>query len=175
MTQSGTAARYGQAPMFSGDLAFLSNFDPTRFHVPALGCDVATAEHAFNALKTVVSSERARVLAAGTPSEAKRLGRRVTLRDGWDTGVRVQAMQRVLVAKFAIPDLRVRLQATGDLRLVETNHWHDAFWGRCFCPTHAETPGTNMLGELLMAIRAKHRDEDAFRGVTAPTPHTSQS
>ncbi len=80
----------------------------------------------------------------------------MTLRPGWNTGVRVWAMQRVLAAKFAVPSLNQRLVATGDLMLVETNHWHDQFWGSCFCPKHEQVPGTNMLGELLMAIRAHH-------------------
>lgn len=155
--QAGTGTRYGQAPMFSGDLAFLSNFDPTPFHVPALGAEVATGEHGFNALKTADLHEQRHVLAAANPSEAKRRGRNVTLRAGWDSGLRVWAMQRVLMAKFSMPALAAALDATGDTVLVETNHWHDQFWGSCFCPRHAASPGTNMLGELLMAIRAHHR------------------
>ncbi len=111
-------------PMFRGPLAFLSNY-------------------------------RQHVLEAPTPGESKRRGRRVTLRPDWDTGGRVLAMQQVLRAKFA-PDtaLSAELAATGQLRLVETNHWHDQFWGDCTCPRHADLPGTNMLGELLMAIRS---------------------
>lgn len=140
--------------MFTGRLGFCSNFDPTPFFVPQLGAEAATGEHAFNALKTLDPAEQQHVLAAATPSEAKQRGRRVTLRPGWDSGVRVWAMQRVLTAKYALPGLVERLIATADLELVETNHWHDQFWGSCFCGVHAQVPGVNMLGELTMAIRA---------------------
>lgn len=144
--------------MFRGDLAFLSNYHPEPFYVPRLGAIAGSGEHAFNALKTLDPAERAHVLAAPTPGESKRRGRRVTLRPDWDTGARVLAMQTVLRAKFAphTPSAQ-KLVATGDLRLVETNHWHDQFWGDCTCPRHADLPGTNMLGELLMALRSAHR------------------
>ncbi|MFJ5071701.1 NADAR family protein [Kitasatospora sp. NPDC088556] len=146
-------------PMFRDELGFLSNFDETPFEMPLLagGGTVASGEHAFNALKTIDPVERARVLGEATPGGAKREGRRVSLRPGWNTGGRVRAMQQVLVAKFALPDLAARLEATGDLELVETDHWHDQFWGSCFCPAHAGTPGRNMFGELLMAIRDHRR------------------
>lgn len=155
--QTGTATRYGQIPMFSGGLAFLSNFDPTPFWVPTLLLEAHTAEHAFNALKTSDPKQQAWVLTAPTPAEAKRRGRsrQLALRAGWDTGVRVRAMQTVLLAKFALPQLADQLAATGNLHLIETNYWHDQFWGSCFCPTHAEIAGVNMLGELLMALRVR--------------------
>ena len=142
-------------PMFAGRLGFLSNFDTTPFWVPALDAMVRSGEHAFNALKTTDQGARAQVLAQPTPAKAKAVGRRVPLRPGWDDGMRVRAMQATLVAKFSILDLDERLQDTGDLHLVETNTWHDQFWGDCRCgrPACAQ-PGVNMLGELLMALRA---------------------
>lgn len=143
--------------MFSGELSFLSNFDGTPFYLPALDATVASGEHGFNALKTVNGEERIRVLAAPHPAEAKRIGRRVTLRPDWDHGAHVWAMQRVLVAKFAIPALAGQLDATDEMPLVETNTWHDQFWGSCICPRHENAPGTNMLGELLMALRIHRR------------------
>lgn len=140
--------------MFRGRLAFLSNFDTTRFYVPVLDAVAPSGEHAFNALKTTDPSEQLQVLAATTPQDAKRRGRRVALLAGWNEGARVWAMQRVLMAKFAVPPLAERLMATDGTALVETNVWHDQFWGSCICPRHAGVPGVNMLGELLMAIRA---------------------
>lgn len=148
--------QFDQIPMFTGELAFLSNFDQTPFLMPLLDAEVASAEHAFNALKTVDEDQQHHVLEAPTPGESKRRGRRVTLRPGWDAGVRVWAMRQVLTAKFAIPALRYQLVRTEGRVLVETNHWHDQYWGSCFCPRHEQTPGTNMLGELLMVIRARH-------------------
>lgn len=120
--------QFDQTPMFAGELAFLSNFDQTPFRMPLLDVEVASAEHAFNALKTVDPGQQRYVLEAPTPGESKRRGRWVALRRGWDVGGRVWAMQRVLTAKFTVPALSVLLADTGDLRLVETNHWHD--WAR---------------------------------------------
>lgn len=142
-------------PMFTGRLSFLSNFyegDP--FDIPGLGA-AATGEHAFNALKAVRRADAERVLSAPTPALAKRAGRAVALRPGWDAGLRVLAMQAVIDAKFSSELMSLRLAATGLERLVETNVWHDQFWGSCLCPRHAGVPGTNMLGELLMARRAR--------------------
>lgn len=140
---------------FVGRLFFLSNFDTTPFHVPELGEVVTSGEHAFNAFKTTDPAERRRVLDAATPGASKGVGRWVTLRPGWDEGVRVRAMQRVLVAKFAVPTLRDCLAATVVETLIEANDHHDNFWGSCVCGRPAcAAPGKNMLGELIMAIRA---------------------
>lgn len=150
-----------RSPMFTGDLIALSNFDTTPFWVPSLGVTVKSNEHLFNAYKTLDSVERARVLDAGTPGQAKAVGRRVTLRPGWDEGVRVRAMQTGLLAKFAVPELRAVLDGTGTMALVETNRWHDNFWGDCIgggrtpCKPECALPGQNLLGELLMALRCR--------------------
>lgn len=145
-------------PMFSGDLWFLSNFHPIAFWVPQLAA-VPSGEHAFNALKTTNAGERQRVLSQPSPGLAKRVGRQVTLRAGWDTGVRVLVMRTVVDAKFDHHShLAERLLATDDLRLIETNDWHDNFWGDCLCSrTACADSGTNMLGEILMARRAELR------------------
>lgn len=139
-----------------GPYGFCSNFDPTPFHVPFLGVVVRSAEHAFNAAKTTDVIHRGQVLIAPTPSKAKARGRHVRLRPGWDEGLRVLVMQKVLVAKFDVPRLRDSLDETGTTSLVETNSWHDNFWGDCTCGRNAcSDPGKNMLGELLMAVRAR--------------------
>lgn len=142
------------APMFHGELRVLSNYASTPFYVPDLAATAPTGEHAFNALKTLDLDARAAILATPSPGAAKKLGRSATLRAGWDTGVRVWAMTRVIVAKFADEDCAAVLLGTGDRHLIETNDWHDNFWGDCFCRRHSDVPGTNMLGELLMTQRA---------------------
>lgn len=142
------------APMFSGALRALSNYADTPFYFPEMRMEVASGEHAFNALKTLDPGARADILAAPTPGAAKKLGRSVQLRAGWDAGVRVWSMTRVVQAKFSDPDLARLLIDTGDLELRETNTWHDQFWGDCLCRRHENSPGVNMLGELLMTKRA---------------------
>ena len=55
--------------------------------------------------------------------------------------------------KFANPELRDLLLATGDEELVEGNYWHDNEWGNCTCPRCKNIPGKNKLGKLLMQVR----------------------
>lgn len=51
------------------------------------------------------------------------------------------------------PELLGKLLSTGTRPLVETNHWHDNFWGDCTCTRCANIRGKNMLGKLLMELR----------------------
>ena len=87
-------------------------------------------------------------------SEAKRLGRRVRLRSDWEQ-VKYDVMLDVVRAKFnQHPDLAQKLLATGDEELVEGNDWGDTYWGVC------NGRGKNMLGKILMRVRAELRGEN---------------
>ena len=129
---------------FRGDHDFLSNFHRHPFRWD--GETWATAEAAFQAAKTLDGRERERIRAAASPGEAKRLGRRVDLRLDWER-VKDDVMRSVLEAKFAVPELRDALLATGDAELVEGNTWGDVYWGVC------GGRGRNQLGRTLMRIR----------------------
>ena len=125
---------------FRGPWYALSNFAPipiTLWSSKEGGwTEYPTSEHAFNALKTMDASQREWVRAASTPGEAKRRGRQVTLRPGWDERYRL-------------------LVETHEECLREGNHWHDNFWGDCQCekrPSCAQE-GKNWLGKLLMRRR----------------------
>lgn len=131
---------------FDGDFAFLSNFHPSP--VVFDGELYATVEAAFQAAKTTDAAERATIRTAATPGRAKRLGRRVTLRPGWDD-MRVDVMTTLVRAKFADPEFAAALVATGDAVLVEGNTWGDRFWGVC------RGVGHNHLGRILMAVRSE--------------------
>jgi ribA/ribD-fused uncharacterized protein len=112
-----------------------------------------TTEHAFNAGKTEDVKERIWVQAAECPAEAKRRGRAVALRPGWDETVRYRVMAEVLALKFAPgTTLARRLRGTGTAELVEGNTWHDTHWGVCVCARHGGR-GDNHLGRLLMELR----------------------
>ena len=67
-------------------------------------------------------------------------------------------LRDLLRVKFADPDLRTQLLATGDEELVEGNRWHDRYWGRCYCDKCGGT-GQNALGTLLMQIRDELRQQ----------------
>ena len=129
---------------FKGEYWFLSNFAD----IPAAYRNVwyPTAEHAFQAAKTQDAGERSRIRAASSPGEAKRLGRRVSLRPRWDD-MRRQVMYEVLGAKFSDPVIKKLLLATGQEQLVEGNSWHDNFWGSCTC-AKCGNRGKNVLGVL---------------------------
>lgn len=130
---------------FRGEYAWLSNFYP----VPHLVYGYPTVEHYFQAMKTTDQEERHQIRIAGTPAQAKRLGRRVHLRPGWNA-MRLEIMRVGLEAKFAPEtELREWLLATGDRYLEETNTWNDTYWG------FSNGRGLNHLGRLLMEIREK--------------------
>ena len=135
---------------FDGEYEFLSNF----YEVPVMydGVQYGSSEAAFQAAKTLDPVERER-FAKMTPDEAKRAGRRVKLRDDWEE-VKVSVMEEVLRAKFAQnQDLLQKLLATGEALLVEGNDWQDTFWGFDVNLGY----GVNMLGQLLMRLRAEHQ------------------
>lgn len=137
---------------FRDELAFCSNFHPSPLTFE--GIRFATVEHAFQAAKTLDRCERAIIAHAATPGRAKRLGRQVTLRPGWDA-MRRDVMLDLLRSKFEHPDLADQLLATGSIELVEHNTWRDRFWGVC------DGTGSNHLGRLLMQVRAELRERDA--------------
>ena len=136
---------------FQGEYRFLSNFHPSFVRLG--GIVWPCVESAYQAAKSTVLEERARVLACRTPGEAKRLGRTLTLRPGWDE-LRLGVMLGLVRQKFrAGRPLAARLLATESVRLIEGNMWGDAFWGvdaRTGC-------GENHLGRLLMQVRDELR------------------
>ena len=144
---------------FDGEYAFLSNYYPSKIvydiddeHVMY----AKTVEHAFHAAKTFNIEEEFDILAANTPGQAKRLGRKCTLRPDWEN-VKDDVMRTLLRKKFAIPELRDKLLATGDAKLIEGTTWHDNYWGVCSCEKCGGR-GKNRLGELLMEMREELRE-----------------
>jgi len=141
---------------FRGEFRFLSNF--VGECVTPKGTRCATVEHGFQAAKTLDPAEQRMVLACSTPGQAKRAGRRVTLRANWDA-VKLNVMSTLVKAKFSqSPALAAKLLATGDAMLVEGNTWHDNFWGSCTCAKCGNC-GKNMLGRILMEVRASLKEE----------------
>jgi len=130
---------------FRGENSFLSNMSDSP--VKLGGVEYPTVEHAFQAAKTIDPSERAKILAAKTAGEAKRIGKTVTLRKNWNQ-MREEVMEKALRAKFEQnPELKKKLLDTGDVDLIEGNTWGDTFWGE------VNGKGQNKLGKLLMKIR----------------------
>lgn len=139
---------------FKGKHRVFSNFDMLHpFVVPELG-KVKSVEHGFQAMKTNDSLKQREILAAESPAAAKRMGRKVDLISGWDTGARQAVMLYLLGQKFKLKTTPgKRLLLTNNVLLVEGNLWHDNYWGMCMCGRKACINGKNLLGEFLMAIR----------------------
>lgn len=139
---------------FDGEYAFLSNYYDSPITYKGYTCP--TVEHAFHAAKTDNEKEVRAIVNAPTPGESKRLGRQCTLRPDWEE-VKDNIMRTLLCKKFAIPELRDKLLATGDAMLIEGTTWHDNYWGVCSCEKCGGR-GKNRLGELLMEIRKELRE-----------------
>lgn len=144
---------------FRGKWRFLSNFYPSA--IVAGGTEYPTVEHAYQAWKTTDASWFDRIRTAGTPGEAKKLGRRAPKRSDWET-VKFEVMLMLLRLKFAPGSpLAEKLLASGGedpTPLIEENTWDDTVWGVC------NGEGANRLGKLLMTVREELRvltlDED---------------
>lgn len=139
---------------FDGDYAFLSNFYPSPFEWH--GVHYPTVEHFFQAAKADNQEDFEMVLREPNPGGAKHAGRNVRLREDWEE-IKDLVMLTALRQKFAIPELREKLLATGDEGLVEGNTWHDCYWGICSCE-RCGSNGKNMLGRLLMKVRDDIRE-----------------
>lgn len=136
---------------FYGEYRFLSNFfaAPVKY----MGVEYPSSEHLYQALKTIDPTEREWVRTASSAGEAKKRGKKITLRDNW-IDIKDGIMESVLSLKFQNPELREKLLATGDVELIEGNTWGDTEWGVC------NGTGLNKLGLALQKLREELRAED---------------
>ncbi len=160
---------YGHTPREDGKLSnacfsqwFLAPFELEGHTYP-------TAEHWMMASKARLFQDEemlAKILAAASPAEAKKLGREVRGFDGekWNAA-RFDAVTRGNVAKFSSTvELREYLLATGDAILVEAAP-RDTIWGIGLGASSekARDPrswrGSNLLGFALVRARAILRGE----------------
>jgi ribA/ribD-fused uncharacterized protein len=137
---------------FFGEYRFLSNYHPCSIKLE--GITYPSTEHAYQAIKAEDQAVRLQISQLATPNLAKKFGKSIQCREGWDL-LRIAYMHSVLVKKFEDVNLAVKLLQTGDKYLEETNNWGDMFWGVCV----DEQAGQNMLGKLLMMIRADLRSQ----------------
>lgn len=136
---------------FSGKHAFLSNFYSSPYQYA--GYTIPTVEHGYQAGKAISADDWLRIIQCSTPGAAKRLGRNIQIHKNWEH-MKVNVMLTHLRLKFANPELKRMLLDTGDATLIEGNWWGDRFWGVC------KGEGKNMLGTLLMNLRAVYAAEE---------------
>lgn len=131
---------------------FLSNYFacPIEYN----GLTYKNAEAAFQAQKTLNLDIRKRFTVLDPP-DAKRLGRRVSLRPDWED-VKYSVMDEICHAKFEQhPNLLKKLLATKNENLIEGNTWGDTYWGVC------NGVGQNNLGKILMNIRKEYQEKES--------------
>lgn len=130
---------------------FMSNF--WRAKITIYGRIWDTTEHAYQSQKTSVPGEIDKIWACKTPKESRLLGQICQLRPDWDD-VKDRVMKECCIAKFTQhADLKKLLLETGDAELIEDSPV-DWYWG-----CGKDGTGKNMLGKILMEIRAELRDE----------------
>lgn len=131
---------------FNGEYRWLSNFYACLICYE--GDYYTSSEHAYQASKTVIYEERQLFLVSSiTSRQAKRMGKKVTLRDDWQE-VKLNNMYIINKDKYTRNEnLGLWLAETKDEKLVEGNTWNDTFWGVC------QGIGDNHLGKTLMRIR----------------------
>lgn len=128
---------------FRGEYRFLSNFwpEPRRRNL--------TNEHFYQAGKALSVEDRARIMRANSPREAKELGRVVFMRPDWESIKETVMLDGLRSKFFSDSNLAEMLLSTGDKELVEFNTWGDTYWG-----VHQPNGvGQNRLGALLMEVR----------------------
>lgn len=133
---------------FVGPYGWLSNYFecPVSYEGRAYG----SSEAAYHASK-FPEAERDEFTRLA-PDASKKLSRRKTLDQAWWDARKERVMREITQAKFTQnPDLAAKLLATGDRELEELNWWGDKFWGT------VQGEGRNMLGKILMEVRAELR------------------
>ena len=141
----------------SDDFGCFSNFSP---HPIRLGGKTwPTSEHYFQAQKFLDKEHQEAIRKANSPMIAAHMGRdrKKKLRRDWES-IKVSIMTDAVRAKFTQhEDLRQILLSTGDAKLVEHTD-KDKYWG-----DGGDGRGQNMLGQILMRIRAELADPTSAR------------
>jgi len=134
---------------------WFSNFLPFEESMKYQGLIFTTPEHFYQAMKTKDFDQRHHISLARTAAIAKQRGRSVTLRPDWEE-IKQDVMMYALRYKFDYGTSWSRkLMTTEKDDIVEWNYWHDNIWGDCTCRKCQNIPGQNLLGKLLMQLRAE--------------------
>lgn len=136
---------------------WFSNFEPFDKPYFYQGITFLYPETFYQAMKTDKHNIKIRKhIASLSPSKAKKFWRKKEnkkyLRKDWHD-VSLQVMEFIVRVKF-LPGTTwyIRLlKEEGEI--VETNNWHDNFYGACICERCKNRVKHNHLGKILMNIR----------------------
>ncbi len=134
------------------EYGFCSNFAPTP--ITLKGCTWPTVEHYFQAQKFAGTDHEEAIRLARSSMVAARMGRsrQRSLRPDWEIAKDAIMLEAVRAKFIQHADLRAKLLATGDARIVE-HRARDAYWG-----DGPNGSGKNMLGQILMLVREELRE-----------------
>jgi ribA/ribD-fused uncharacterized protein len=141
-----------------------SNFSAHGFELD--GYYWPTSEHYFQAQKFAGTAHMGEVRRARSPGRAAAIGRERArpLRPDWEA-VKDDVMRRAVLRKFEThAAIRAVLLSTGDEELIEQTS-DDYYWG-----CGAAGTGRNMLGQILMEVRAILRARAAGEGDPGAPP-----
>lgn len=138
---------------FRGDYRWLSNFE--RCEILYKGILYKSSEAAYQAQKTTKIKARY-IFTKLDARESKTLGGVIQIRPDWDD-IKLQIMEEICRIKFNLPQFKSKLAATGDMKIIEANHWGDTFWGEC------DGEGENHLGKIIMKIRNEIKEDLKFK------------
>lgn len=133
-----------------------SNFHPLKNPLVIDGISYPTVEHFYQAQKTVIPEERQEIANAPNPAAAKRMGKKISLREDWEQ-VKWDVMYQGVKQKFESDEaLKRLLLSTNDRWIIEWTWWGDKVWGM-----HSlDSKGNNALGKILMRVRRELRCMD---------------
>lgn len=140
---------------FFGDYMFLSNFYISKFSINFKDENIEfdNVESFYQGFKSGEIEDLKR-FSKMSPKLAKSEGRKLKLLPNWDR-IKSHVMFCACYEKFIQNnELKLKLLATMDKYLEETNHWNDTYWG----VQYNSNKGFNMLGQTLMSIRSIVRD-----------------
>ncbi len=133
----------------------LSSYAPFAFdlddgHWPSV-------EHYYQAMRFADPDDRAPILATRDPAAAATIARkrRRAARPDWDSVKEVFMTRGTYIKCRSHAAVADALLATGERQIIE-NSQYDYFWG-----CGRDTRGRNAFGNLLMAVRARLREERA--------------
>ena len=139
-----------------------SNFSPHAVFID--GTTWMTTEHYFQANKFINGKERFDIQSAKSPMIAARMGRDRSnqLREDWEE-VKDILMRKAIKAKvMQHSEVREALLKTGNAMIVEHTP-RDSYWG-----DGPDGSGKNMLGKILMEIRAELTQNGIFDELSSP-------
>lgn len=171
--------RRGNGIAFQGETAYFSNFFPCS--ISYAGVNYNCSEQAFQHQKAVTLERDANahaIMLMSDPKKIKEYGDKIPTAKKWEVA-KVNIMEEIVTHKFTqSPNLRNKLCDTLQLPLYESTT--NKFWG-CGLKLNSRLwntgnlPGQNVMGQILMRVRAKLQDRRPPATASSPSSSLNKS